>query len=478
MNRITCPLSASAKSFQEQTSLIEGDRRVTYGELDHTVGRLAGYLRSEGIEPGDRIALIDHNRLDYVIALFALFRLGAIACLFSHHMGKEALAELAVRCGCRLQISLPGSDLSLDKHVLPIIELPATSQLQIAATTGTDQIDLDRPATIMTTSGSTGAPKPVLHTYGNHYYNALGSNTNIPVEPGDRWLVSLSLYHVGGLAILFRCLLGGGTAVIAKPSDNLMYAIEQHGVTHISVVTTQLRRLLQGAAEDPDTLATLKAVLLGGGPAPRKLRLKAREAGLPLFVSYGLTEMASQVCTSPPGEPDVIRTLDYRQLKISGDNEILVKGATLFKGYIDSDGVTLPVDSRGWFVTGDTGKLDERGSLSVTGRKDNMFISGGENIHPEEIEHALLELDEVVETVVVPVSDDQFDFRPAAFVRLAEGESDLSEEQVRTRLLEGGLPRFKLPIAFFPWPKDLRTDRMKLSRTLFRERAAKLCSDG
>jgi O-succinylbenzoic acid--CoA ligase len=237
------------------------------------------------------------------------------------------------------------------------------------------------------------------------------------------------------------------------------------GATHASLVPTQLQRLL---TEDsvPETLQTLRAVLLGGGAMPEALLDAAAGAGLPVHTSYGMTEMSSQVSTTPPGASRATlrtsgRVLAERELRISEEGEILVRGHTLFLGYLDGGELRDPTDEGGWFHTGDLGSLDDHGYLRVRGRVDNMFVSGGENVQPEEIEEALKRLSGVEDAVVVPVADAEFGYRPAAFVRSGDevGGETLSRE------LAAVLPRFMIPADFHPWPDAASTD-MKPDRTL------------
>ena len=333
-------------------------------------------------------------------------------------------------------------------------------------------IPLERPATIVFTSGSTDIPKPALHTFGNHYYNALGSNANIMLRPGDRWLHSLPLYHVGGISILFRCLLAGATIALPGHGTPIGDSIADLGATHVSLVSTQLLRLLR---EDTE-LAGLKAVLMGGGPVSASLVDEALSRGLPIHTSYGLTEMASQVTTTPPGASlEALRTagrvLPEREVSISEEGEILVRGATLFAGYVEGKTLDLPLDTDGWFHTGDLGELDENGYLRVLGRKDNLFISGGENIQPEEIEEVLAALPGVEAAVVVPVDDPEFGQRPVAFVRTEGGEHrEISLRSWRS------LARLQDPHRLLPWPENARRG-MKLDRAALRERARHLHPD-
>ena len=183
--------------------------------------------------------------------------------------------------------------------------------------------------------------------------------------------------------------------------------------------------------------------------------------------------MASQVTTTPPGaSPEELHTsgqvLRGREVSISGEGEILVRGETLFAGYVEGGKLDLPLDTDGWFHTGDLGELDENGSLHVLGRRDNLFISGGENIQPEEIEEVLCRLDSIDEAVVVPVPDPEFGHRPVAFVRTAgNGPGDLAPK------LREFLPGFKIPTAFHPWPGNTHRG-IKPDRNTLRERAQRL----
>ncbi|RKX27341.1 MAG: o-succinylbenzoate--CoA ligase, partial [Candidatus Zixiibacteriota bacterium] len=332
MAKVRCPLATAAGNFGDQTALADENHLLTYRELDRQVSHVTGLLRTEGISAGDRIAIAERNSFEFVLTLLALWRLGAIACPLNTRYPTSALTQQAERIDCKYQIRCSPGD---SQHLLPSlnqIELDLSSDQPCNDAPGNNLIEFDQPATIIHTSGSTNTPKAVLHSFGNHYYSALGSNKNIPVGPGDRWLLSLPLYHVGGLGILFRCLLGGGTIVMASQADSLLVQIAEHNITHLSLVTTQLRRLLDELRKHTGKPIGLKAILLGGSSIPSGLVNEAQLSGLPIFRSYGLTEMASQVATSTANDPSRPAVLDHRQLKISDNDEILVKGNTLFLG--------------------------------------------------------------------------------------------------------------------------------------------------
>ncbi len=307
-------------------------------------------------------------------------------------------------------------------------------------------------ATIIFTSGSSSIPKAILHTYSNYYFSALGSNENIPVQINDRWLLSLPLHHIGGLSIVFRTLLSGGTLVGYDKSISLEDTIDTCKVTHVSVVSTQLRRILNS----PKKLKSLKAVLVGGGMVPDDLVNKAVELNLPIYKTYGMSEMSSQVTTTSQNatHEELLtsgKVLKYRVMKISDDNEILVKGEVLCKKYLNAE---IPIDKDGWFHTGDIGSLDSNGNLTVLGRKDRMFISGGENIYPEPIEKILMLMDKMSELCIVPKDDDEFGQVSVLFYKTKSGKK-ISIEQLKGFLQDKVHP-FEIPKNIYQFPKEYK----------------------
>lgn len=323
------------------------------------------------------------------------------------------------------------------------------------------------------TSGSSGEPKAALHLGSNHTYSALGSNRVIPLAPGDRWLLALPICHVGGLAIVWRCLLAGAAIVFPRSGQDLGQDLLEQDITHLSVVATQLQRLLAWPGLER-LRPRLKCVLGGGGPFPPGLVAQARAAGLPLRLSYGSTEMASQICTTaaadPLDPPSAGIPLPYRELRLAGNGEILVRGLPLFAGYLGPQGLDPARDAEGWFHTGDTGRLDAQGRLHVGGRLDRMFISGGENVQPAAIEAVLARQPGVELVFVVPVPDAEFGQRPVAFLR---GPAD--PETLRGALAQE-LPRCLWPRRFLPLPPEAITG-LKPDLQLLQRLASEQCAD-
>jgi len=451
MPDILCPLRGAAAQVPTLPALDAGDRVFTFSELDEWVEGTSGRLMAAGLQPGDRMVLWMENDWRLVVLLLAALRAGIIACPLSTRL-PSIDTELNLLDAAVLVSGRGGRD--PDEFITR------------SATAAEVFHPHSQPATVVFTTGSSGRPKAALHSYGNHYYSAAGSNENIAVGPGDRWLLSLPMYHVGGLAILFRCLMGYGTIVL-RPDFPVQEALT--GITHLSLVSTQLQRILRSDGQ----LAGFKAILLGGSAIPRGLIDAAFDRGLPIHTSYGLTEMASQVATTRQGATrDELQTsgriLPHRQTKTAADGTLLVRGKTRFLGYVDGRALIEPFLEDGWFATGDVGHFTEDGLLIVSGRADNMFISGGENVMPEEIEDALTAINIVERAVVVDVDDEEFGRRPVAFVDV--GELVLDPSELRAALAKK-LPAFKIPGRFFLWPERDAAPGMKVNRAFFRREA-------
>jgi O-succinylbenzoic acid--CoA ligase len=321
-------------------------------------------------------------------------------------------------------------------------------------------------ATIVYTSGSSATPKAVAHSLENHIVSAQSACTALDLGSRDRWLLSLPPWHVSGISIVFRCSIAGATIVIPNPGMSLSEALYSYQITHVSMVPTQLVRVLEQAQKPP---SHLRAVVVGGGPMPQGVLKMAINKGWPICTTYGMTETTSMVTLSHtnPSPGSSGHVLQGNELKISGDGEILVRSPAICLGYLNVDTIVNVANEDGWLHTGDLGRLDEKGELYVLGRKDNMFISGGENINPEEIEHALCSIQGVQKAVVVPIPDPEFGQRPVAFIQGSAKYEDLE------MILNRELPRFKIPKCY-PWPDSIRSHSLKPDRKLLTELAARL----
>lgn len=466
MSGIQCPLYDIARMAPDHPGWMEGDDVYSFPVLHLAARRAARRFQEEfKLQPGDRVVIAAPTEWRWIPLLFGLFRIRAVACPLNTRLPRATLRERAQHLRPALQILGDTGEPLLSG--VPCLRL---SDLCDATMLGERDpkpvlLDLEAPVTLLYTTGSMGKPRAVVHTLESHYYSALGANRNLPMNPYHRCLLSLPLYHVGGLGVLFRALLSGACLAAPSPGLDVVEAVISTHSTHVSMVPTQLHRFLEHprAAE---AAKLLQVVLLGGAPIPRELVDRALKAGLRVHATYGLTETASQVCTvgrfaSPHqrihSDGDV---LQHRSVRVDEAGRIFVKGHILAKGVWGENGIAaLPLED-GWYRTGDLGIL-EQGTLTVTGREDNLFISGGENIQPEEIERALLAITGAAAAVVTPLADPEFGARPLAWIALPDPAARAAEWEARLR---ERLPGYMIPVAYRELPPDagLKPDRAAL----------------
>lgn len=338
----------------------------------------------------------------------------------------------------------------------PTLKLRPARRLELADPPLSDMIVNFKGSrgTILKTSGSMGVPKEIFHTLEQHVLASQAVIANTQLDSKSCSLLSLPLNHIGGLAILVRAWVSGGCTVQPEKGWTPDWAVNEAGVTHMSLVSTQLRRFM-GDKASLKAMRKLKAILLGGSAISQNLIQQAYQEDLPIMMTYGSTETCSQVTSTTLGDGlDRLLTsgkcLLDRELKISDTGEILVKG----------DMICVP----GFYATGDFGHLDSHGYLHVLGRLDNRMISGGENIYPEEIERALLENSEIESVVVVAKNDEEYGQRPVVFIKMQPG-FELDFDRLQGFLAER-LPRFKIPKDWRIWPSNF-PDTPKISRLHF-----------
>ena len=429
-------------------AIVGGKESVSFGNLREALTSSKKEFSLEGVQPGVPFPMQVGNAVGDVILLLSVLARGGVATPLNTRWPLEQVHRVSERL------------------VPP--ELPLTRRAEQAPALEDDW------RLIVHTSGSGGDAKAAMLSSANCSASARTAIERLGLDAGDRWLLSLPLYHVGGIGIVMRCLGAGATIVALEAEESLEEALARYELTHVSLVATQLYRLLQDdkAAE---ALAAMKAVLLGGGPAAERLVRQAVERGIPIYTSYGMTETASMItCTMAGDSMEHLlssgKALVEETVSISDEGEILVRGEALFEGYLQPDGtLDLPLTEDGWFATGDLGFLDDEGYLYVTGRRDNMFISGGENIQPEEIEKHLFALEEVEEAMVVAVDDDEWGQRPVAYVRMASGGPPDAGRLVEE--LRDVLPGYMIPQTIFPWPEDAAATGIKARRVDFARRA-------
>jgi O-succinylbenzoic acid--CoA ligase len=380
--------------------------------------------------------------IDYAIALHALMKLGAVICPLDSRLGPEELDRAMAGERPALTISSP-EDLQGPEADLPLLGVH----------------DLDTTCTRVLTSGTSGSPRPVPLTYGNHLWSAVGSAFNLGVDPGDRWLCCAPVSHVSGLSILLRSAIYGTTAVVHDgfDVDRVAESLERDGITIVSLVTTMLTRLLDAGA----AIERLRAVLVGGGLVPDEVLSEALGLGATVVQTYGLTEAASQVTTLSPSEAELKRGSAGRPLLTTHvriqDDEILVQGPTVAPGAADQDG---------WLHTGDRGRIDAEGFLWVEGRRDDMIVTGGENVAPEEVEEVLGAHPDVADAAVIGRPDPDWQNAVVAVVVAVDGTMP-DPEELRS-WCSSRLAPFKVPKRIELADELPRTGSGKLRRAALR----------
>ncbi len=404
-----------------------------------TYAELAAAASGAELPAGERVAIALPAGLDFAVALHACLTAGAIAVPVDLRLGPDERAAVCAGVSAVIDRPLGGGGRSAGG--------PAGSH------------DLAASAVVIHTSGTTGPPRPVVLTYGNLLWSALGSATALGLDPDERWLCALPVAHVGGLGILVRSAIYGTTAVVHERFDPeaTIGALMGEGITLVSLVPTTLTRLLDAGLRDPPTL---RCALIGGAPVPAGLMARARAAGLRVSQTYGLSETCSQVTTQVPGDgrDDAGPPLFCTRVRIADGGEIEVAGPTV-----------APAAAGGWLATGDLGEL-VGGRLRVTGRRVDTIVSGGENIAPTEVEAVLAEHPAVAEAAVLGVPDPEWGEAVRALVVLRAGAGPPAEGELRRHCRERLAP-FKVPKRFVVVEALPRTRSGKLAREDLRGRA-------
>jgi o-succinylbenzoate---CoA ligase len=429
-------LARAARTRPQHTALQTPQGEWSYARLHDAARYGAGRLAARGAGPGSRVAIALPAGPEFAQALHACLLLGAVAVPVDLRLAPAERAHIA-----------DGAAVALEE---PLGEGAAPASVPVSS-----RHELDATAVVIHTSGTTSSPRPVELTYGNLLWSALGSSVALGLDPRERWLCALPLSHVGGLSILVRSAIYATTAVVHErfETDRVLHALSAQEVTLVSLVATTLSRLLDAGLASPPAL---RCALTGGGPVPAALLERARDAGVPVSLTYGLTESCSQATTTPvaaiqrapSGVPaSAGPPLFCTRLRINdeapegdgegGDGEILVRGPTVAPASVAPDG---------WLHTGDIGRLDEHGGLLVTGRKADTIVSGGENVAPAEVEAVLEAHPLVLEAAVLGRPDPRWGEAVTAIV-VARPDAAVEVEELREHCARALAP-FKVPKRF------------------------------
>ncbi len=452
-------LAEHARVAPDELALVDGARTLTWAELDGLASSIAASVAGAGVVPGERVALLGPAGAIDAAAILGILRAGAVVA--------PVPAGLTAReTSTALEVLAPSLVLRLGDVA------PATEPF-VAPDPDRDP---EAPAVVVLTSGTIGRPKGVVLS--SRAMAASADAWMAALPPATGWAMPLGLGHVAGLGILWRSIRDRVPVRIVPGRDPLRLLAALHGtspvVSHVSLVAAQLARALDEGRGTPPP-ATLRAVLLGGGPIPPDLVTRALRAGWPVIPTYGLSETASGATALASGDawdlpwsagaplPGVhIALADEDE---TGVGEIVVEATSRFSGYLGEDGAPAPADAP--FRTGDLGRLDRQGRLSIVDRRVDRIVRGGENVSPAEVETVLATHPAIAEACVVGAPDPVMGHVPVAAIVLREGAEDPGDAALAAHV-RGLLAKFKIPARFARLEVLPRTSGGKLRREAVR----------
>jgi len=468
----------AARYWPDRIAAIDGERQVTFAELDARATAVAAALVARGVQPGDRVALIQHNSLEFVIAAIAIARAGGVWCPMLGALTAPEHGFIVANSDARFVIALTPEHLERARAVAPSPEaalaigtFAGSADLLAATPSGAALPDFDRPphtlAQILHTSGTTGKPKGVTHSFASVSAAMNFWATTFGHRPGDRVLGQLPLSHFCARAMDSAWIGGAALVILRDPSPKpVIDAIARHRVAFMLGVPTFLRMLLDDPAIESADLSSLRNIVYAAAPAaPTLVERAIKRFGPVLHTGFGQTE-AYGLCTymgpaehaqalaeNPARLTSVGREFGAAQIRIRKED-----GQACASGEVGEIGICAPwmtpgfwkspeLDQRrlegGWLWTGDLGRMEPDGYVYLADRKEDMIISGGYNVYPAEVEHALAAHPAVAESGVFAVPDDKWGEAVHATVVLRPGSKATEDELIA--FVKERVAYFKVP---------------------------------
>jgi fatty-acyl-CoA synthase len=503
-------IERAARAFRDRTALVHGSRRYSYGEMGQRVRQLAAALRTAGVEPGDRVAVLAHNGPALLESHFGVPLAGGVLVAINTRLSAVEIEYVLCHSGARvllLDAELAAAETVLascpDIRVIVGIGGDSPHGPEYEAFLAATDLDLelswarseDDPISINYTSGTTGRPKGVVYTHRGAYLNALNVALEFGLAPSSVYLWTLPMFHCNGWCFPWGATATGSTHVsIPRPDPAAVWeAIGRERVTHFCAAPTVLIALANHLAASPAERTQPIRVATGGAPPSPTTIAQMAALGIEVTHLYGMTETygPSLSCAWWPewdalpteqqarkkarqGVPHAgvggARLVDDQMRDVPADattmGELVVRGNTVMSGYFRDPEATAHAFRGGWFHTGDLGVMHPDGYVELRDRAKDVIISGGENISTIEVEQCLLRHPAVLEVAVIGVPDDHWGEVPKAFVTLKEGASATEQELVD--FCKQQLARFKAPkqVAFMQLPK---TSTGKIQKFVLRE---------
>jgi fatty-acyl-CoA synthase len=494
----------AASRWPDRIALVDGERRRSFRELDTRASRLARALVGLGLEPGDRVAVVQENRIEYVETVIAIARAGGVLVPLLGVLTGTEHAFMMRDTEARFVLALSAEALQRANEAAggnaAVLGLSpgenATDLASLAQSESAEHLAIDRPATslaqILYTSGTTGQPKGVTHSYAS-VAAAMGAwATAFDVGPDDRLLGQLALSHFGGRA-MDTCWLAGATLVILPSPDpkTVLGAIAEHRVTMILAIPTLLRMLLDHPDAADADLSSLRAVVYAAAPAaPALVRRSLERLGPVLYTGFGQTEAyALNTFMGPDEHVAALEAGDDRLSSVGRECATFAQvricaesGSALPPGEIGEICVCAPWTTPGfwkrpeldrerlqggWLRTGDLGRMDSQGYVFLADRSEDKIITGGFNVYPAEIEGALAEHPAVAECAVFAIPDPKWGEAVRAAVTLRPGHRVSPEELIN--FCKEQLARFKVPKAIDVMEELPKSGVGKILRRTLRE---------
>jgi len=450
---------------------------TTFSEWNRRVNRTANFLKSLGVCKGDRVAVYASNKSEYLDLFWAAPKLGAMLQNLNWRLTVFELMGI-IESGAptvliysedwRPQVEELKSSFTTVEHIVAMSN-PGTGERDFAERESISaglydmpELSLDDPWGIYYTGGTTGLPKGAVLTHGNVTWNSVNTITSWGINGQHTAALQLPFFHIGGPNIFMAPLVhAGGTTILCSgfDADETFDLVEQAGISHYVAVPTMFQMLQEHPRWEDADFSKLELVISGGAPCPLPIMQKFWDRGIDFKMGYGLTEASGNNFWLPPelvqqkigsvGYPifHIDMKIINRDGSVCADNEegeLLIRGPHIVAGYWKNPGATADTIRDGWLHTGDIAKRDADGCYSILGRSKEMYISGGENVYPAEIESVLLANPFVTEAAVVGVPHDTWGEVGRAFLVVADG---YAEDELREFLAER-LAKYKLPRSF------------------------------
>ncbi|MCF6506400.1 long-chain fatty acid--CoA ligase [Blastococcus sp. MG754426] len=487
----------------DRVALVEGERRLTYADLDGRTDQLARALRALGVRRGDRVAGLLLNSAAFLETMLATAKLGAVfvpmnvrlapaevshlladsgsdTFVYSAPLAPVARAALAadgVRVRSRLLVGGEGEDGELDYEQVLAGGEPRPVDSDV------DRRDL---SCLMYTSGTTGRPKGAMLTHDNHLWNVVNSlSFGRGLRESDVTVTVAPMFHIGGLGVhTLPLLYVGGTNVVLPSFDPIrtLEVMSRERATVQFMVPAMWAALMSVPGFDGYDLSSLELAVSGGAPCPLPVIDFFQGKGLPFQEGFGMTETAPLVSVLDADHVkekagSIGRAVFHVQARIVDDTdrnqpadevgELVLRGPNVFAGYWGLPEATAEAFRGGWFHTGDLGRMDGEGFITLVDRKKDMIISGGENVYPIEVEQVLYRHDAIREVAVVGVPDDRWGETPVAVVALQDGAGTTAEELIA--YARERLAHFKCPTRVEFVPELPRNATGKVLKTVLRQ---------